>query len=100
MSGFSKYNGSFVSTNTIVVLGCGFHSRMSVDKHDNVRVIRVANPICRRMTERGKAINAEYSIFRDQPVPGASSLQINALLHGAPEIAKVLAEFVHIIAVK
>ena len=51
-------------------------------------------------TERGKILNPEYSIFRDQPVPGASPLRINALLYGAPEIAKVLAEFVHIIAVK
>ena len=67
---------------------------------DNVRVIRAANPVCRPKTERGKISNPEYSIFRDQPVPGASPIQINALLHGAPEIAKVLAEFVHIIAVK
>ena len=49
-------------------------------KHDNVRVIRAANPICRRMTERCKVINPEYSIFRDQPIARASPLRINTLL--------------------
>ena len=31
-------------------------------------------------TERGKVINPEYSIFRDQPIAGASPLRINTLL--------------------
>ena len=52
-------------------------------EQDNVRVIRAANPVCRRMTERGKVINPEYSTFRDQPIPGASPLRINTLLYGA-----------------
>ena len=47
---------------------------------DNVRVIRAAKPVCRRTTERGKALNPEYSIFRDQPTAGASPLRINVLL--------------------
>ena len=34
------------------------------------------------MTERGKVLNPEYSIFRDQPIPGASPLRINTLLYG------------------
>jgi len=48
--------------------------------HDNVRVIRAANPVCRRTTERGKILNPEYNIFRDQPIPRASPLRINTLL--------------------
>ena len=32
------------------------------------------------MTERGKILNPEYSIFRDQPIAGASPLRINTLL--------------------
>ena len=47
---------------------------------DNVRVIRAANPVCRRMTERCKVLNPEYNIFRDQPTPRASPLRINTLL--------------------
>ena len=47
---------------------------------DNVRVIRAAKPVCRRMTERGKILNPEYNIFRDQPIAGASPLRINTLL--------------------
>ena len=31
-------------------------------------------------TERGKLLNPEYSIFRDQPIAGASPLRINTLL--------------------
>jgi len=31
-------------------------------------------------TERGKILNPEYNIFRDQPTPGASPLRINTLL--------------------
>ena len=49
----------------------------------NVRVIRAANPVCRRTTERGKVLNLEYNIFRDQPIAGASPLRINTLLFGA-----------------
>ena len=49
---------------------------------DNVRVIRAANPVCRRTTERSKILNPEYNIFRDQPTPRASPLRINTLLHG------------------
>ena len=49
-------------------------------KSDNVRVIRAANKVCRRTTERGKVLNPEYSLFRDQPIPGASPLRINTLL--------------------
>ena len=41
---------------------------------DNVRVIRAAKPVYRRTTERCKVLNPEYSIFRDQPIPGASPL--------------------------
>ena len=48
----------------------------------NVRVIRAAKPVCQRMTERCKVLNPEYSIFRDQPIPGASPLRINTLLSG------------------
>ena len=33
-------------------------------------------------TERGKVLNPEYNIFRDQPTPGASPLRINTLLSG------------------
>ena len=47
---------------------------------DNVRVIRAAKPVCRRTMERGKVLNPEYSIFRDQPIAGASPLRINRLL--------------------
>ena len=49
-------------------------------KPDNVRVIRAAKPVCRRMTERGKILNPEYSMFRDPPIAGASPLRINTLL--------------------
>ena len=49
-------------------------------KRDNVRVIRAANKVCRRTTERGKVLNPEYNIFRDQPIPRASPLRINTLL--------------------
>ena len=49
-------------------------------KAHNVRVIRAAKPICRRTTERGKILNPEYSICRDQPTSRASPLRINALL--------------------
>ena len=31
-------------------------------------------------TERGKILNPEYSIFRDQPIAAASPLRINTLL--------------------
>ena len=55
-------------------------------KPHNVRVIRAAKPICRRTTERGKVLNPEYNIFRDQPIPGASPLRINALLCRVCEI--------------
>ena len=48
----------------------------------NVRVIRAANPVYRRTTERCKILNPEYNIFRDQPIPGASPLRINTLLSG------------------
>ena len=51
-------------------------------KWNNVRVIRAAKPVRRRMTERGKVLNPEYSIFRDQPIAGASPLRINTLLYG------------------
>ena len=51
-------------------------------KLDNVRVIRAAIPVCRRMTERGKILNPDYSIFRDQPTPRASPLRVNTLLYG------------------
>ena len=51
-------------------------------KQHNVRVIRAAKPVCRRMTERGKVLNTEYSINRDQPTSGASPLRINTLLSG------------------
>ena len=51
-------------------------------KRHNVRVIRAANPVGRRMTERGKISNPEYSIFRDQPIARASPLRINTLLSG------------------
>ena len=34
------------------------------------------------MTERGKVLNPEYNIFRDQPIAGASPLRINTLLYG------------------
>ena len=50
---------------------------------DNVRVIRAADPVGRRTTERGKVINPEYNIFRDQPIAGASPLRINTLLYSA-----------------
>ena len=50
---------------------------------DNVHVIRAANPVCRRTTERGKLLNPEYNIFRDQPIPRASPLRINTLLYDA-----------------
>ena len=53
---------------------------MELRERDNVGVIRAAKPVCRRTTERGKVINPEYSIFRDQPTPGASPLRINTLL--------------------
>ena len=53
---------------------------LHVFKRHNVRVIRAAKPVCRRTTERGKVINPECSIFRDQPTPGASPLRINTLL--------------------
>ena len=33
------------------------------------------------MTERGKVLNLEYNIFRDQPIAGASPLRINTLLY-------------------
>ena len=33
-------------------------------------------------TERGKILNPEYNIFRDQPTPRASPLRINTLLSG------------------
>ena len=33
-------------------------------------------------TERGKAINPEYSIYRDLPIAAASLLRINTLLYG------------------
>ena len=49
-------------------------------KRYNVRVIRAANPVCRRMTERGKILNPEYSVDRDQPTSRASPLRINTLL--------------------
>ena len=49
-------------------------------KPHNVRVIRAANPVCRRMTERGEVFNPKSSIFRDQPIPRASPLRINTLL--------------------
>ena len=42
----------------------------------NVVDIRAANPVCRRTIERGKILNPEYSIDRDQPTPGASPLRI------------------------
>ena len=66
----------------------GFHSECGLandnainsQSPDNVRVIRAANPVCQRTTERGKVINPEYSIFRDQPIAGASPLRINTLL--------------------
>ena len=51
-------------------------------ERDNVRVIRAAKPVCRRTTERGKTLNPEYNIFRDQPIPRASPLRINTLLCG------------------
>ena len=44
-------------------------------KPDNVRVIRAANPICRRMTKRCKVLNPKYNIFRDQPTPRASPIE-------------------------
>ena len=34
-------------------------------------------------TERGKILNLEYSIYRDQPTSQASPLRIHALLSGA-----------------
>ena len=44
-------------------------------KRDNVRVIRAAiKKYADQKTERGKILNPEYSIFRDQPIPGASPL--------------------------
>ena len=48
---------------------------------DDVRVIRAAIPVCLRTTERGKILNPEYNIFRDQPILGASPLRIDALLY-------------------
>ena len=50
-------------------------------KRYNVRVIRAAKPVCRRTTERGKILNPEYNIFRDQPIARASPLRINTLLY-------------------
>ena len=32
-------------------------------------------------TERGKILNPEYYIYRDQPIAGASPLRINTLLY-------------------
>ena len=32
------------------------------------------------ITERGRMLNPDYSIFRDQPIAGASPLRINVLL--------------------
>ena len=46
----------------------------------NGNVIPAAKPVCRRTTERGKTLNPEYSIDRDQPTSRASPLGINALL--------------------
>ena len=40
------------------------------------RPLKSADP----KTERGKILNPEYSIFRDQPTPRASPLRINTLL--------------------
>ena len=54
-------------------------------KPNNVRVIRAAKPFCRRMTERGKVINPDYNIFRDQATAGASPLRINTLLCRGPK---------------
>ena len=45
-------------------------------KPHNVLDIRAANPVRRRTIERGKVINPEYSIDRDQPTAGASPLRI------------------------
>ena len=56
------------------------HVLKSSSERDNVRVIRAAKPVCRRMTERGKVLNPEYNIFRDQPIAGVSPLRINTLL--------------------
>ena len=45
---------------------------------DNARVNRDATG--RPETERGKVLNSEYNIFRDQPTSPASPLRINTLL--------------------
>ena len=58
----------------------------SVLQGNNVRVVRAAKPVCRRMTERGKILNPEYNTNRDQPTTGASPLRVNALL---PCVARV-----------
>ena len=51
---------------------------------DNVRVIRAANPVCRRMTERCKVLNHEHNVFRDQPTSRACPLRIKTLLFRVP----------------
>ena len=42
------------------------------------RPFKLAN----QKAERGKILNPEYNMFRDQPIPGASPLRINTLLSG------------------
>ena len=72
--------GIRVASNTAMLVGFELSkASFGVEQH-NVRVIRAVNRVCRRTTERGKLLNPEYSIFRDQPTPGASPLRINTLL--------------------
>ena len=44
------------------------------------------------MTERGKVLNPEYNIFRDQPIAKASPLRINTLLYGGLQVIQNTSE--------